>query len=163
MHGSAPVLDSPGLQRFGFPELVKVPNPAAGATYTYTVTGEYAVRFVAVYCKFVADANAASREITVEYRDDGTQRFALSGINTTVTATNTAYYAFNAFQPAAVATVDSTALVPLMPILLMPTWSMKLNVLNVQAGDQLSQIRLVIERFYTTAPPGLDGPKPPAA
>lgn len=156
----APVLDSPPLWRRGLPELVYGQSPAAGADFSVAVTGGSFVRLVAVYCKFVADANAASREVVVSYEDQGGNRFALAGINTTVTANNTAYYAFSAFQPEAVATVDSSALVPLPPIILLPTQVFKLHVVNIQATDQLSQIRYVQERFYTTEQPTTGYPTP---
>lgn len=161
MHGPpTPALDSPPLARYGLPELVYGTSPAAGTDFSVALDGNFFVRLVAVYCKFVADANAASREVVVSYENQAGDRFALAGINTTVTANNTAYYAFSAFQPEAVATVDSSALVPLAPILLAPTQVWKLHVVNVQAGDQLSQIRWVRERFYTTSQPTPNVPQP---
>jgi hypothetical protein len=161
VYRSAPALDSPPLERFGYPELVYGAAPAAGADFSYAVTGAYFVRLVSVYCKFVADANVASREVVVSYEDAGGNRYGLAGINTTVTAGNTAYYAFSALQPEAIATVDSSALAPLSSLLLPPTHGFKLHVVNVQAGDQLSQIRFVVERFYTHGqPPGRYPPEP---
>lgn len=157
---AAPALDSPPLQRYGFPELVYGAQPAAGAHFTPTMDGRFHVRLVSLYCKFVADANVASREVVVEYREAGALRYALAGINTTVTAGLTAYYAFSAFQPEAVATVDSSALVPLPGIILPPTHDFRLYVLNVQAGDQLSAIRFVWERFYSVGPESGNGPRP---
>lgn len=154
---AAPALDSPPLQRYGYPELVFGAQPAAGAHFTPSMDGRFHVRLVSLYCKFVADANAASREIVVEYRDAGGLRYALAGINTTVTASNTAYYAFNAFQPEAVATVDSSALVPLPAMILPPTHDFRLYVLNIQATDQLSAIRFVWERFYAQDVPRDNG------
>jgi len=148
-HRNAPALDAPPLPRFGLPELVYGAAPAAGAHFTAAVSGSYALRLVSLHCKFVADANVAAREVVIEYRDEGARRFALSGINTTVTAGNTGYYEFDAFHPEAMATVDASALVPLSPLLLLPTWDFRLYVVNVQAGDQLSQIRYVQERFLT--------------
>lgn len=157
---AAPALDSPPLERFGLPEFAAHTSPAAGADFSYAVTGAYFVRLIAVYCKFVADANAASREVVLSYEDAGGNRYALAGINTTVTANNTAYYAFGAFQPEAVATVDSSALVPLPAIILAPTQVFKLHVVNIQVGDQLSQVRTIWERFYTADQPPRNGPRP---
>jgi len=154
----APALDSPPLQRYGLPEFRRHTSPAAGADFTYSLPGDFYVRLIALHCKFVADANAASREVVVSFEDAGGLRFALAGINTTVTATNTAYYEFGAFQPEAVATVDSSALVPLPPIILAPTQQFKVHVVNIQATDALSEIRTIWERFYTTGQPRPDGP-----
>lgn len=153
MHPAAPVLDTPGLVRYGFPEFVRGTSPAAGADFSYAVEGAYYERIVSLHCKFVADANAASREVVVSYQDAGGLRFGLYGINTTVTASLTAYYEFSAFQPEAVATVDGSALVPLGPLLLAPTQGFKIHVVSIQATDQLSEIRFVRERFFTTNQP----------
>lgn len=163
MHSlAAPALDSPPLWRYGLPELKAHASPAAGADFSYSLPGDYFVRLIAVYCKFVADANAASREVVLSFEDAGGNRYALAGINTTVTASNTAYYAFGAFQPEAVATVDSTALVPLPAIILAPTQVFKLHVVNIQATDALTQIRTIWERFYTADQPPRNGPRPGA-
>lgn len=155
-----PTLDAPALQRYGLPSFERHTSPAAGADFSYAVTGQYYVRLVALHCKFVADANVASREVVVSYEDAGGLRYTVAGINTTVTAGNTGYYEFNAFQPEAVATVDSSALVPLPPILLTATQVFKLHVVNVQVGDQLSEIRTIMERFYRHGQATEYGPTP---
>lgn len=160
MHATIPTVDAPPLWRYGLPETIHQASPAAGADWSYTVTGHDYLRLVSLHCKFVADANAASREVVVSYETNAGERFGLYGINTTVTASNTAYYDFSAFQPEAVATVDSSALVPLGPILLAPTQVIKLHVVNIQATDQLSAIWTVWERFYTTNQPTTGFPVP---
>lgn len=153
MHLAAPVLDAPPLDRYGLPELVYGTTPAAGAHYSAAIPGQFITRLLSLHVKLVADANVASREVTIEYRNADGLRFALAGINTTVVASQTAYYEFSVFQPEAVATVDSSALVPLPPLLLMPTFDFRVYVVNIQATDQLSQVRYVWERFYTQGQP----------
>lgn len=158
MYAVAPTLDAPALQRYGYPEFKRFDSPAAGTDFSYQLPGDFYVRLIAVHCKFVADANAASREVVLDYVDAGNLRYTACGINTTVTAGNTAYYEFSAFQPEAVATVDSSALVPLAPVVLSPTQKFRLHVVNVQVGDQLSEVRAIWERFYTTFGPPAPGP-----
>lgn len=158
MHATPPILDSPALLRYGLPEFKTHTSPAAGADFSYQLPGDFYVRLLSVYCKFVADANAASREVVLQYTDAGDNVFDLAGINTTVTASNTAYYAFSAFQPEVVATVDSSALVPLHPVILAPTQKIILHVVNIQATDALTQVRTNWERFYTTTGERVAGP-----
>lgn len=158
MHAAPQSLDNPPLQRYGFPEVVRAANPAAGADFSYTVDGAYWERLIALHCKFVAAGDVASREVVVSYEMAGGLRFALAGINTTVTASQTAYYEFNVFQPEAVATVDGSALVPLFPLLLAPTQGFKLHVVSAAATDQLSEIRFTRERFWSTNQPPRDVP-----
>lgn len=161
MHRAAPTLDAPALERYGYPELVYGTSPAAGADFSVQFGGQFFQRIVSVVVKLVTDGTAANREVVVSYEDAGGNRFGLCGINATVAASSTAYYAFSAFQPEVVATVDSTALVPLHPLILRPTDVFKIHVVNIQATDQLSAIRYVQERFYTHGqPPGRPGPVP---
>ena len=148
-----PALDAPALVRYGLPEYFQHTSPSAGADFTFAIGGSFFVRLVSVFVRLVTDANVASREVVVSYETGESNRYGLAGINTTVTASNTADYYFSALNPEAVATVDNSALVPLPPILLPPGHQFKLHVVNVQAGDQLSRIRTVWERFYTTNQP----------
>lgn len=145
-------LDSPPLQRYGFPQLVKGTSPAAATDFTQEVAGTYYARLVSVFCRLVTDANAANREVVVEYRDQDANRYALAGASTVVTASATQDYAFCAFQPEVVFPVDSTILVPLPPILLGPTDDFRIHLVNAQAGDQLSLIRFKWELFYSNPP-----------
>lgn len=147
-----PTLDAPPLLRNGYPYLVTPASPAAGASYSYQVPGNYFMRPISVYCKLVADANVASREVVVEYQTAEGTRFDLSGVATTVVASNTGVYVFSAFQALAEFTVDGSALVPLHPTLLMPTEKLAITVVNVQATDQLSQIRIRWEQFFSDSP-----------
>ena len=152
-----PALDAPALVRRGLPELVFGDQPAAGADFSPVMDGRYYVRLISVFVRLVTSASVASREVVVSYEDASGNRFGLAGINTTVTATQTADYVFSVFQPEAVATVDSSALVPLPAMLLLPTQTFKLHVVNIQAADQLSRIRFTWEKFFSNdQPPGVD-------
>jgi len=148
-----PALDYPAAYRFGRAEYVKGTAPAAGAHFTQTVGGDLFVRLLTVSARLVTDATVASRELVLQYRDNDGTVYAQQGINATVAASQTADYFFSAFQPQVVATVNGSSLVPLWPLILVPTHDFRLFVVNVQAGDQLSRIRFVWERFYTTGAP----------
>lgn len=143
-----PELDAPALIRFGGPELVYGAAPAAGADFSAEVEAGYFMRLISVFCRLVTDANVADRELVVECRDGQDQRFALFGAPVTVSASDTVDYAFSAYQPRAEWPVDDSIIVPLGPVLLVPSWDFRLHVVNVQAGDQLSRIRYMRERFY---------------
>jgi hypothetical protein len=154
----APVLDAPVLVRYGIPELVYGAQPAAAADFVGTVDGSFYARLVSVFCRLVADANVASREVVVEYRNAADERFALAGAATTLTAGQTGDYFFSAFLSTDIFTVDGSALAPLPPLMLVPTFDFRIHVVNAQVGDQLSMIRYVQERFYTTDTPSLVAP-----
>ena len=148
-------LDSPALVRYGLPSWEYGASPAANTDFVQVNEGRYYSRLISVFVRLVASATVASREVVVSIEDASSNRFCVDGINTTVTANQTADYSFSVFHPEAVATVDATALVPLSAILLRPTDQFKIHLVNGQAGDQLSRIRFVWERFFTTGqPPG---------
>lgn len=144
-----PLLDSPALQRYGIPKYEIGTNPAAGAHFVRTIDGSVYERPISIGVRLVTDANVAAREVVVQYRDTDGNVIAQNGINATVAANLTADYFFSAFQPEAVATVNLSSLVPLQAELLLPTWSIRIFVVNVQVGDQLSRIRIVLEQFYS--------------
>lgn len=151
----APVYDAPRLARYGYPEYVKGASPAAGAHFTQAIGGGFFTRLVSLSARLVTSAAIANREVVVQYLDDDSTVYHQDGINTVVTASNTADYFFSVFTPEAVATVNNSALVPLAGIMLPPTHSIRVFVVNIQAADQLSLVRFVQERFYTTGqPPG---------
>ncbi|HVE35375.1 MAG TPA: hypothetical protein VNC18_17550 [Gemmatimonadaceae bacterium] len=159
MHASAPVLDAPALERYGFPEWKAHASPAAGTDFSYQLPGDFYVRLISVYCKLVTDGTAANREVVLSYEDAGGNRYGLTGGNTVVAASSTAYYVFSAQLTEVVATVDSSVLIPIPPLLLEPTRVFKLHVVNVQATDALTQVRTVWERFYTTKQPPREVPR----
>jgi hypothetical protein len=159
MHGRAqPLLDSPPLVRYGLPSFERGVSPAAGAHFTQEITGQFHTRLLTVSCRLVTSATVASRQVVVEYRDDGDVRVALAGPATSSPASQTNDYFFSAFLGTDVFTVDSTALAPLPPLLLPPTYDFRIYVANIQAADQLSNIRFTWERFYTTNEPALVSP-----
>ena len=147
----APLLDAPPLQRYGLPQYVIGANPAVATAFVRTVDGGVYERYVGIAVRLVTDANVANREVVVQYRDTDGNVVDQNGINATVAANTTADYFFSAFQPGVVATVNASSLVPLHPELLLPSWSMRIFVVNVQAGDQLARIRMRLEQFYSDA------------
>lgn len=155
MYGpSAPLLGSPPLYRYGLPEYVQRPSPAAAANFQEDIGGSFFTRFLGVFCRVVTDANAADRTVAIEYRDHEDQRLMLAGAPVAQTASTTTDYVFSAWLGQSDWSVISTVLVPLPPLLLLPTWDMRIVVNGVQAGDQISRVRLLWERFYTTDQPG---------
>jgi len=156
MHGQrTPTLDAPPLPRYGLPQLVYAASPAVATDFTKQVPGGTFVRLVSVFCNLDTDSNAADREVTLEYRDAAGKVFCTAGAPVTVSADSANDYVFSSFQPEAVWPIDTRIVVPLSPILLIPSWTWALSIANVQVGDQLSAVRYVEELFYTEGePPG---------
>jgi hypothetical protein len=149
---AAPLLDAPPLRRYGRPSLEYGPSPAAATAFVQTVEGAYLVRLLTLYCRLTPDANAANREVTLEYRNAADERFYLAGAAVTVPASDVTDFMFSAYLGEATWEVDSTVLVPIAPLILEPTFDFRVNVLNAQVGDTLTRIRFVWERFFTDSP-----------
>lgn len=154
-----PALDAPPLVRYGLPELVHGAQPAAGADFVLAITGSFFARLVSLFCRLTTDANVAAREVVVEYRDGAGLRYALFGAPVTVAASDAVDFSFSAYHGQAEWAVDGSVLVPLGPQLLLPTHDLRVHVVNAQAGDQLSDVRLVWERFYTASQPPILAPE----
>jgi hypothetical protein len=148
----SPIIDAPPLKRYGWPDLVYGATPAAGAMFSQSVDGRYLKRLVSVFVRLVTSADVASRGVAIEYLDSAGARIGLSGAPVAQTASTTTDYVFSVAQPEAVWPVDSSVLSPLSPMLLLPTWSFRIYVANMQAADALSRIRYVRERFFSDSP-----------
>ncbi len=127
-------------------------SPAAGADFSLTMEGRYTTRLLSVHVRLVTDANAANREVVLEYRDDQNLRFRVHGAPVTWPATSTVDYEFAVNQEQYAWPVDTSVLVPLSPLFLPAGWNFRIHVVNIQVTDQLSAIRGTWERFPTDGP-----------
>jgi hypothetical protein len=156
-----PTVDAPAAVRLGIPEYVLGDSPAAGANFVQTIEGSFYQRLVSVHVRLVTDGNVAARNVAVEYRDAAGNRFALSSGPVTQSASSTNDWTFDVFQSQAEWPVATTYIIsPLKPLLLLPTMDWRIVVDNIQATDQLSRIRFIRERFYTTSQPTTRPPTP---
>lgn len=158
MHGLPyPDVGSPPLLRDGFPEYATYASPAAGADFTATVDGRYYERLLTVWCRLVTSADVANREVVLQFQDAAGTVYRACGAATVVAASLTYDYSFSVWQPETEFPVDTGILVPLDPILIPPTFKWALHVVNVQATDALSRVRVYRERFWSDSPiPGRD-------
>lgn len=156
-----PFLDSPPLQRYGLPEYVRRPNPAVATAFTEPLGGDYFVRLLTMFCRIVADGNAANRDVSLEYLDNSGNVYATYASGTAVTAGQTRDMYWSVWQSSIATVGTATHLMPLGALLLPPTHTIRVNVSNVQVGDQLSRIAFNWERFYTKGAPGNYGPDGP--
>ncbi len=159
MHGPrTPVLDSPPLVRYGFPEYVRRPNPAAATAFTEALGGDFYVRLLTVFARLVADANPANRDVSLELVDTAGNVYGTYASGTAITAGLTRDFYWSVWQTSVVIVGTATHLMPCGALLLPPTHSFRINYSNAQAGDQLSRIAFNWERFYTADQPRVLAP-----
>lgn len=152
---AAPDIDSPPLQRYGFPQWTTGVSPAAGAEYTETFPGQYFTRILSVAFLLTPDANAANRQVALEWRDDADVRVMFTGPVVTVPASDATNFVFDVWRDQDAWEVSSTVLARMPPIIVPPTYDFTIKVENIQAGDTLTKIRILREVFFTSGqPPG---------
>lgn len=127
-------------------EIVPGTSPTAGANFALTSPGRPGWRLVIVRFRLVTDANAANRSVTVDYDDGNGTVFWSGGLQGVVTANTTADFTFDAERGLSEANTNNQVFGCLYPYEFMPGQALQINVLNKQAGDQLSRIVAVFER-----------------
>lgn len=138
-----------GLLAFGqlLPDHLLPPQPAAGAGLVFALDSRWWWRFRAVRFQLVADANAANRFVTVDYCDPEGNAWLRSPALAVQVAAATQLYDFGA-RSVAVSGIAGVAQFADLDTTFVPGgWQLRINVLNVQVGDQLSAVRLYVEKF----------------
>lgn len=145
------------MWRDGFPSYGIETSPAAGASFSTEIVGQYFERLLTVWCRLVTSSDAANREVVLEFTDSGGATYRACGAATVVTADSTVDYSFSVWQSEDTFPVNGGILVPLDPIIMPPEFGWKLTVVNIDNTDALSRIRVYRERFFSDSPvPGRD-------
>lgn len=132
-----------------FSEVVPIANPAAATGFTYKVGGSYWERIASLAFVLTSDGNAANRAVLLVVKD-GTGAVVATQPTAAVQVASKAYT--YSYQRYATTATDATNLVNLQAapdIFLQPEFSIVVTVGSVQVGDQISAIRLYMERFDT--------------
>lgn len=132
-----------------FSEVVPVANPAAGAGFTYTVSGSYWERLAALAFTLVTDGNAANRQVLVTVKDGSGAMLGAVSSGGTQAASLTRLYSFLPNVNSAQTVVNTTFISPLPLMFLQPEFTVVVSIASVQAGDQVSAIRVYREAFDT--------------
>jgi hypothetical protein len=127
-------------------EVVPGTAPAAGANFSLTSPGRPGWRLVAVLFRLVTDANVADRAVTVDYDDGNGTLFGSNGVGFVVAASTTELFAFQENIGQAAWNTRSQAFAPLLPAEFQGGRKLQINVLGIQATDQLDRIVMTFQR-----------------
>lgn len=145
------------LSSFGdqgrFLDTLDIENPSAGANAASSVPGSSAVRVLAATATLTTSATVANRQVNLDYINGRGVTYVRNGAGLVIAA-NTTLQAFHWSSERSLAEWASgtPVYVPLLPLFLQPGWVVQFTVDNIQAADQLTACRLVIERFLTGSP-----------
>lgn len=136
----------------GWVDYIDVTQPAAGANASYSIPGEYGVRVLAARATLTTDANAANRLLSLDFitPNSVTRVRNCAGVVWTANTSSQTFVWNQAWHVSEWAT-NTPVLMPVLGILLPPTWLVSFTVDNKQAGDQLSALSLVVEKVPTGA------------
>lgn len=128
-----------------FPDHLTPASPAAGAGLVFALDSRWQWRFVSVRFTLTTDVNVANRVPTVDYCDPEGNVWLRNSVYTVLAAGVTAQeydYAIDANGGQAAATFPIVG--RLSRLWLPGGWQMRVNVANVQVGDQLANFRLYV-------------------
>lgn len=134
----------------GYPDQLDPASPAAGANFALTVDGAWVLRPLAVKYQIDTDANAANRFVSVDYIDARGITRHRNAAGLVVTASTTAQvFDHSVSRGVAEWAANTPVLAPLEPFFLYPGYTLQITVDNKQAGDTITAIHMLVEKFET--------------
>ncbi len=122
-------------------------DPAAGANFSLSPDGRFLRRFLSLIFTLTTDNNAANRYVTVEIQGKDGNAVTVNAAAVTVSASSTQRFVFAAHRGVAEWATNTDILAPIEPSLIFPGDTLAIVVASKQAGDTLTLIRGVEERF----------------
>jgi hypothetical protein len=135
----------------GQPDFYSPANPAAGANLSQIVgafNADY-VRVIACIATLTTDANVANRLFALDYiTGRGTTAIRNAATVLVTASTGATVYQWDTAHSLSEWQTGSPVYAPLVPMLLTPGWTLQLTVDNKQAGDTITAVTFVVEKFY---------------
>lgn len=144
------ILGGPSMA-VGWQEPVYVPNPAAGTSWKHVVDGRYYERVVSVRWGFTASGVVANRYPMLTWRDSNGTVVLRSPAMELIVAGNNVNMNSSVFGYADFGQNQAEQFSGLPDLLLPPDWSLSGDVPGIDAGDQVSGVVVVVQRFPTDA------------
>jgi hypothetical protein len=133
-----------------YQDWLDVATPAAGAQASFTVPGDYSMRVIAARAQITTDANAANRIVTLDFANARSSVYHSNGAGKLITANTTAQAIWWSRNRSVSETVAGAPIwCPLLDEIMPPGFTITWAVAAIQATDQLSQLRLWVEKFPT--------------
>jgi hypothetical protein len=138
-----------GLLAFGqlLPDHLAVANPAVGGGLVFGLDSRWWWRLVSARFVLTSDANAANRFVSVDYCDPEGTAWIRNPAAVVQPAAIAQEYDFAQRALAVSGIAGQPDFAALARSFIPGGWQYRINVANVQVGDQLSAIRLYVEKF----------------
>ncbi len=135
----------PGSFQFANLQVRSRTNPAVATDFELSVQPNEAWGLRGLRFQLVTDANVANREVNVVL-DDGTNNFMLIPPAVVQAASTTQRYAYGR-AVGYTHQIGSNQLMSFPDLVMDTDWRIRSNVVNMQAGDQISSIFFLLEVF----------------
>jgi hypothetical protein len=143
---------APYARGCGSVEIVAGSQPAAAAGFAFQPPGQFVSLLTSITFQLVTDATVANRSVRLEWDDGNGLIFAGEGSGAVVQASTTARFRYNLDRGAADWDLNNLLYIPLPLVYLQPGQLLRINLTSPQAGDQLSAIVMLWERFSSGHP-----------
>lgn len=130
----------------------RIENPAPAAHAAFTVPAGYTYQFLTISATLVTSAAAANRHIEFSAFDFFSRRILQATLQQNIPANTTVYFrAGHGFIPRLpTQQIDPSEISLPLNHLIPGGISTRVGIINVQAGDQLSDIFFIAKQFYRT-------------
>jgi hypothetical protein len=143
----------------GYPHLVRLPNPALGATATFVVPGSRVLHLRTARAAFKASAQVANRSPFLQFLDPDGGVFQRSAATGTVVASTEQVCNYAAGLGFTTPAASGQVPVGLPDLFLLPGMQINFGCGTIQTEDQFSGLVLYLEEFPTGPegyPPGVE-------
>jgi hypothetical protein len=133
----------------GFLDVITPADPAAGANITVSLGATRYIVVRSVLVTLTTDANVANRFVSVDYGIGSRYTVVRNAATVFVTASTTAQvFQFDNQHHVSEWNTGTMIFAPLLPLPLPSGFPVTVTVDSIQATDQLSSCRIVVERYY---------------
>jgi hypothetical protein len=128
---------------------VAVPDPAAGAGFTYTNNSAYWELVDSLAFRLVTSATSGSRAVTLSIADGGGITLCTVPVSDITAASHTAQYSYVWNFSDVLGATNGPFTSPMPRIFLQPTFTISATIAAIDTTDQVSNIRLEVQQFVT--------------
>jgi len=130
-----------------WPEIIAIVDPPAGSGITRRIPSETFERLDTVRVRLTASAAVANRFVSVDALDGDDNILTRVQSATAITAGQTSRITFARNIAAVLSGGTTEQLLPLPDVLYPPGCEFRVTVGNIDVGDQLSEVRLIVSRY----------------
>ena len=132
-----------------FSQVLALPSPAVNSGFTYQNDGFYWEYVDSLSFQLATDSNASNRLVSLTVADGLGVPIAVVPSGAALTASKTGHYTYLENYNATTGVTDGPFLNVFPGVFLQPQYSVTVGLGGGEAGDQVSNIRLYVERFVT--------------